>query len=76
MRADLVSIDQLTYDEFILSVARPTSLSIVNMAPLEGNAVIELSPSIVFPIVDRILGGKGIALPKPRELTEIETARS
>ena len=72
LRADLVSIDQLTYDEFILSVARPTSLSIVNMAPLEGNAVIELSPSIVFPIVDRILGGKGIALPKPRELTEIE----
>jgi flagellar motor switch protein FliM len=72
LRADLVSIDQLTYDEFILSVARPTSLSIINMAPLEGNAVIELSPSIVFPIVDRILGGKGIALPKPRELTEIE----
>ena len=72
VRADLVSIDQLTYDEFILSVARPTALSIINMAPLEGNAVIELSPSIVFPVVDRILGGKGVALPKPRELTEIE----
>lgn len=72
VRADLVSIDQLTYDEFILSVARPTSLSIINMAPLEGNAVIELSPSIVFPIVDRILGGKGVSMAKPRELTEIE----
>jgi len=72
VRADLVSIDQLTYDEFILSVARPTSLSIINMAPLEGNAVIELSPAIVFPIVDRILGGKGATLPKARELTEIE----
>lgn len=72
VRADLVSIDQLTYDEFILSVGRPTALSIVNMAPLEGNAVIELSPSIVFPIVDRILGGKGTTLSKPRELTEIE----
>ncbi|MDZ4857357.1 MAG: flagellar motor switch protein FliM [Candidatus Hydrogenedentes bacterium] len=72
VRADLVSIDQLTYDEFILSVARPTSLSIINMAPLEGNAVIELSPAIVFPIVDRILGGKGVTLAKARELTEIE----
>lgn len=72
VRADLVSIDQLTYDEFILSVARPTSLSIINMAPLEGNAVIELSPSIVFPIVDHILGGKGVSMAKPRELTEIE----
>lgn len=72
VRVDLVSIDQLTYDEFILSVARPTALSIINMAPLEGNALIELSPSIVFPIVDRILGGKGASLAKTRELTEIE----
>jgi flagellar motor switch protein FliM len=72
VRIDLTSVDQLTYDEFILSVARPTSLAIVNMAPLEGNAVIEMSPSMVFPIVDRVLGGKGAALAEPRELTEIE----
>ncbi|MCF6285544.1 MAG: flagellar motor switch protein FliM [Candidatus Hydrogenedentes bacterium] len=72
VRVDLTSIDQLTYDEFILSVARPTALSIVNMAPLEGTAVLEMSPSMVFPIVDRVLGGKGMTLPEPRELTEIE----
>lgn len=72
VRVDLTSIDQLTYDEFILSVARPTSLAIVNMAPLEGTAVLEMSPSMVFPIVDRVLGGKGSTLPEPRELTEIE----
>jgi flagellar motor switch protein FliM len=72
VRVDLVSIDQLTYDEFILSVSRPTSMSVINMAPLEGNAVIDLSPTIVFPVVDRILGGKGSGLSKPRELTEIE----
>jgi flagellar motor switch protein FliM len=73
VRVDLTSIDQLTYDEFILSVARPTALSIVDMAPLEGTAVIELSPSMVFPIVDRVLGGRGATLPEPRELTEIES---
>jgi len=72
VRVDLTSIDQLTYDEFILSVARPTALSIVNMSPLEGNAVLEMSPSMVFPILDRILGGKGMTLAEPRELTEIE----
>lgn len=72
VRVDLTSIDQLTYDEFILSVARPTSLAIVNMAPLEGTAVIEMSPSMIFPIVDRVLGGRGAALSEPRELTEIE----
>lgn len=72
VRVDLISIDQLTYDEFILSVARPTALAVVNMAPLEGNAVLELSPGMVFPIVDRVLGGKGQTLSEPRELTEIE----
>jgi len=72
VRVDLVSIDQLTYDEFILSVARPTSMSIIDMTPLEGRSVLEMSPSMVFPIVDRVLGGKGAALATPRELTEIE----
>lgn len=72
VRVDLTSIDQLTYDEFILSVARPTSMSIIDMNPLDGRAVLELSPGMVFPIVDRVLGGKGHALSSPRELTEIE----
>ncbi len=73
VRVDLIAIDQLTYDEFILSVARPTALAIINMAPLDGNAVVELSPSMIFPIVDRVLGGKGAAISELRELTEIET---
>lgn len=73
VRLDLTSIDQLTYDEFILSVSRPTSLTVVNLAPLEGTAVMEMSPAMVFPIVDRVLGGRGLALPEPRELTEIES---
>lgn len=72
VRVDLTSIDQLTYDEFILSVARPTSLTVLDMNPLDGKAVLEMSPTMVFPIVDRVLGGKGLALPTPRELTEIE----
>ncbi len=72
VRVDLVSIDQLTYDEFILSISRPTCLVVVNMFPLDGAGILELSPTAVFPIIDRILGGKGKILPELRELTEIE----
>jgi flagellar motor switch protein FliM len=72
VRVELVSIDQLTYDEFILSISRPTAMTIIDMTPLEGNAVIELNPGMVFPIVDRALGGKGAGLGQTRELTEIE----
>ena len=72
VRVDLVSIDQLTYDEFILSVGRPTSLAVINMAPLEGNAVLEMTLDMVFPIIERVLGGRGENLKERRELTEIE----
>lgn len=72
VRIDLISIDQLTYDEFILSISRPTSLNIINMSPLDGNAIIEMNSAIVFPIVDRVLGGTGAPLRESRELTEIE----
>ena len=71
-RVDLTAIDQLTYDEFMLSVSRPTSLTVVSMEPFSGTLVIELSPSLVFPIVDRLLGGPGSILEEPRNLTEIE----
>lgn len=71
-RVFVTSIDQLTYDEFILSVANPTSFNVLDCRPLEGNAVLELSPQLVFPIIERLLGGRGIPLDKARELTEIE----
>jgi len=71
-RVELSSIDQLTYDMFVLSVARPTALSVISMAPMEGNALLEIGPSLVFPIVDRLLGGRGIQISEPRPLTEIE----
>ncbi len=67
-----MSIDQLTYDEFILSISRPTCIVVVNMFPLDGAGILELSPTAVFPIIDRILGGKGKIIPELRELTEIE----
>lgn len=71
-RVELASLDQLTYDEFVLSVHRPTALSVLELVPLPGLAVLEMNPSLVFALVERVLGGKGGAAPGPRELTEIE----
>jgi len=71
-RVDLTAIDQITYDEFMLSVSRPTCLTVISMEPFSGSAIIELSPSLVFPIVDRLLGGPGAILEEARDLTEIE----
>ncbi|MDR2883981.1 MAG: flagellar motor switch protein FliM [Deferribacteraceae bacterium] len=68
----LVSVDQMTYGEFLMSLPDPTSFNIVSMIPLQGNAVLEINPSLIFPIVDKLLGGAGLPLFQVRELTQLE----
>jgi flagellar motor switch protein FliM len=68
----LVSVDQLSYDEFIRSIPNPTCVNLFEMDPLEGNALLEISPSLAFSIIDRLMGGKGQPFRRNREMTEIE----
>jgi len=68
----LLSVDQMTYGEFLMSLPSPTSFNIFSLKPLDGSAVLEINPSIVFPMLDRILGGKGESYDSERELTDIE----
>ncbi len=74
MRVDLVGVDQLTYDEFIRSVPSPTLLCIFAFAAEEGNAILEINPSLAYTVIERMLGGKGSRPEKTRELTDIERA--
>lgn len=69
---NLVSVEQLSYAEFLLSLPDPTSFNAVSMKPLEGNAALELSPSLAFPMIDKLLGGPGMPLEIDRSITEIE----
>ena len=68
----LHSVDQMTYGEFLMSLPSPTSFNVFSIKPLDGNCVIEINPSIAFPMIDRLLGGLGEAYEATRELTDIE----
>ncbi|MDI6812675.1 MAG: flagellar motor switch protein FliM [Desulfitobacteriaceae bacterium] len=68
----VLSIEQITYDEFIRSLPNPTILGVFTLEPLEGTLLLEISPSLVFTIIDRLLGGLGQGTEKNRDLTEIE----
>ena len=69
----VASVDQLTYEEFIRSIPTPTTLAVVNMDPLKGNAVLEIDPTITFCMIDRLFGGRGVTSGnKNRDLTDIE----
>lgn len=69
----LTSVDQLTYSEFIFSLENPTCFNLLKATPLEGNLILDISPSILYPIIDRLLGGGREVGPLARRpLTEIE----
>ncbi len=68
----LHSVDQMTYGEFLMSLPNPTSFNVFSMKPLEGSGVLEINPSIAFPMLDRLLGGKGEPFESNREFSDIE----
>ncbi|WP_339320201.1 flagellar motor switch protein FliM [Paenibacillus sp. FSL R10-2734] len=73
VQISVVQVEQLPYDEFIRSIPKMTILNIFEAEPLEGRMVMEVNPNIAFAMLDRLLGGFGIAPSKINALTEIET---
>jgi flagellar motor switch protein FliM len=70
---NLVSVEQLSYAEFLEGLPSPTCLVSMGLRPYDGNAVLELNPSLTFPILEMLLGGNGKASASiRREVTEIE----
>ena len=69
---NLVSVEQLSYQEFLLSVPDPTCFNAISIRPLEGAFALEVNPQLVFPIIDKMLGGPGDPLKQMRTMTDIE----
>ena len=74
VQVDVVSVDQLTYYEFTNSMPNPSTLGVVDFLPLNGSILVEISPSISFGMIERVLGGGGYEYESNRSFTEIELA--
>jgi flagellar motor switch protein FliM len=72
VEATIVSIEQISYGDFIASIGIPSILSIFSMDPLPGSGIVQVDLSLVFSIIDRLLGGPGWFPQKLRDLTDIE----
>jgi len=71
---DVVSVDQLTYDEFIRSMPSQITIGLFELSPLSGQIIMGLSFEVLSSIVDRMLGGVGMSENVQRELTDVEEA--
>ena len=73
LTVNLVSVEQLSYSEFLDGLPSPTCMVTLGLSPYDGNAVLELNPSLVFPILEMLLGGTGKSSGAiQRDITEIE----
>ncbi len=70
---NLISVEQLSFLEFSQCLPAPTCIVSLGMRPFDGNAVLEINPQMVFPVLEMLLGGSGkTPLKGNREITEIE----
>ena len=70
---NLISVEQLAFVEFTQSLPSPTCIVAMSMKPYDSSAVLEMNPSLVFPLLEMLLGGSAKSPKKmDREITEIE----
>lgn len=72
VQVDVVNSEVVIYSEFSNALSNPVLLGVVNFEPLKGNIIMEIASNLGYAIVDRLLGGEGMALDKNRDFTEIE----
>jgi flagellar motor switch protein FliM len=73
LTVNLVSVEQLSYSEFLDGLPSPTCMVSLGLSPYDGSGVLELNPSLVFPILEMLLGGTGNSSSGiQRDITEIE----
>ena len=73
LTVNLVSVEQLSYGEFLDGLPSPTCIVSLGLSPYDGNGILELNPTLVFPILEMLLGGSGkSSVSIQRDITEIE----
>ncbi len=68
------AVESVRFDEFLASVSSPACLSLLRVDPPGVQVCLDLEPAIVFPMIDRLLGGGGGSgvISTHRALTQFE----
>ncbi len=69
---NVLSVDQLFYSEFALSITSPSCLYVFRILESDALAVLELSPQLVLTMVEHLMGGVAVGSKSARLITKIE----
>ena len=70
---EVLSIEECSYSEFNNSLPAPVVLAVVEMPPMYGSLLIQMSPEFSYMLISRLFGG-GSAGENSKQFTEIELA--
>jgi len=73
VHVDLISVEQIPYDEYMRSLTS-SIINVFSMAPLNGQAILEVEFNIILSMIDRLMGGPGSMVKANSVLTDIERA--
>jgi flagellar motor switch protein FliM len=74
----LLGIEPLLYADLVAQIAEPACVHVLEAQPLNGPWQLEISPKLLFPIVDRLLGGElsaDAAVTRPLSAIELRIVR-
>lgn len=70
---NLVSLEQISYSEFLDGLSFPTCMAYIGMTPYEGTSVLEMNINLMFTFIELLMGSKGrIPAAVQRKITDIE----
>ncbi len=70
----LTSVEQLPYEDYTAQLPNPTVVGLISCPPLPDRMILEISMPLALAMFDRLLGGGGRAVMRPRDVTDIEAA--
>ena len=68
----VISVDQIYYSEYVLSVSNPACLFTFEIKKTDIKGILEFSPDFALTLVDRLLGGNGTGTKTTKNITPIE----
>ena len=72
VEVSLAGVDQLAYGKFVHGLEDPSYFNVLKAEPLGDRLMLDVELAILYPILDRLLGGHGDDPPPRRSPTDIE----
>ena len=71
---EVLSVEEMSFNEFNNSLPSPVILMIFRAMPMHGSLIMEISPEFAYMVINRLLGGAVASTDSSKQFTEIEIA--